>query len=103
MDRSADRVKSLPRERIAAFCKQHGIRRLAVFGSFLREDFSPESDLDVLVEFEPGARTGFAFIGMQDELAEIVGRPVDLNTFRGLSRYFRERVLAEAQDVYVAA
>lgn len=74
-----------------------------MFGSFLREDFSPESDLDVLVEFEHGTRTGFAFIGMQDELAEIVGRPVDLNTFRGLSRYFRERVLAEAQDVYVAA
>lgn len=98
-----DRCRALPHQRIAEFCKRNGIRRLAVFGSFLRDDFTPESDLDVLVEFEPGVRTGFAFIGMQDELSRIVGRPVDLNTFRGVSRYFRDRVLAEAQDVYVAA
>jgi predicted nucleotidyltransferase len=90
------------RERIAAFCRRHRIRRLALFGSVLRNDFGPDSDVDVLVEFEPGAKTGLAFFGMQDELSEIMGRKVDLNTPGFLGSRIRDRVLHETQDVYVA-
>lgn len=96
-------VRTLPKGRIAEFCRRHRIRRLALFGSALRDDFTPESDIDVLVEFEPGARVGLSFFSMQDELAEILGRKVDLNTPGFLSKYFRDQVLAEARDVYVAA
>ena len=88
---------------IEALCRDYGVQRLAVFGSALRDDFTPQSDVDVLVEFEPGVRVGWAFFGMQDELSEILGRNVDLNTEGFLSRYFRDQVLAEAKDVYVAA
>jgi predicted nucleotidyltransferase len=76
---------------------------MAVFGSALRDDFGPRSDIDVLVEFEPRARVGLAFFSMQDELSALLGRKVDLNTPGFLSRYFREGVLKEAQDLYVAA
>ena len=93
----------VPIKRIEDFCRRHRIRRLALFGSILRDDFRPESDVDVLVEFEPGARTGFAFFGMQDELSEILGRKVDLNTPQCLSKYFRDEVLSEAQVLYAAA
>ena len=93
----------IPREVIAEFCRRHRIRRLALFGSILREDFRPESDVDVLVEFEPGATPGFAFFGMQDELSAILGRKVDLNTPQCLSKYFRDEVLREAQELYAAA
>ena len=61
-------------DRIAEFCQRNRIRRLALFGSVLRDDFTPESDVDVLVEFEPGARVGFAFVTVQDELSNILGR-----------------------------
>ncbi len=64
----------LDRDRIAAFCRRRRIRRLGLFGSVLGDDFGPDSDVDVLVEFEPGARTGLAFFEMQDELSEIIGR-----------------------------
>jgi predicted nucleotidyltransferase len=93
----------LPRERIADFCRRHHIRRLALFGSVIREDFTPDSDVDVLVEFEPGSVPGFAFVGMQRELSEILGRKVDLHTPSSLSKYFRDEVLAEAEDLYVQA
>ena len=93
----------IPRERIEAFCLANGIRRLALFGSVLRDDFRAESDIDVLVEFQPDARVGLAFIRMQDELSAIFGRPVDLNTPGTLSKYFREEVLHEAETLYVAA
>ncbi len=93
----------LARERIEAFCRRNHVRRLALFGSVLRDDFGPESDIDVLVEFEPGHVPGLAFIRMQSELAEILGRRVDLNTPGFLSRYFRDEVLSEAEDVYAAA
>jgi predicted nucleotidyltransferase len=79
------------------------VRRLALFGSVLRDDFHPESDVDVLVEFEPGHVPGLAFFAMQDELSAILGRKVDLNTPGFLSRYFRDEVLAEAETQYVAA
>ena len=90
-------------DRIAAFCRRHRIRRLALFGSVLRDDFSAGSDVDVLVEFEPGAKTGLAFFGMQDELSEIIGRKVDLHTPGFLGPRIRDHVLKETQDIYVAA
>lgn len=91
------------RERVAGFCRRHHIRRLALFGSVLREDFGPESDIDVLVEFEPGHVPGLAFFSIQEELARLLGRPVDLNTPGFLSPYIRPRVFAEAEPLYVAA
>ena len=93
----------IPIDRLTEFCRGHRIRRLALFGSILRDDFRPDSDVDVLVEFEPGARTGFAFFGMQEELSEILGRKVDLNTPQCLSKYFRDEVLEQARVVYAAA
>ncbi len=93
----------IPREEIAAFCRRHRIRRLALFGSILRDDFTPDSDIDVLVEFEPGATPGWDFFGMQDELSAILGRKVDMNTRGFLSKYFRDEVMREARELYVAA
>jgi predicted nucleotidyltransferase len=87
---------------IAEFCGQHHVRRLALFGSILRTDFGPESDIDVLVEFKPGHTPGFGFIGLQDELSRLLGRKVDLNTPQSLSAYFRDKVLAEAEVIYAA-
>ena len=92
----------LPKEKVADFCRRHHIRKLAVFGSALREDFRPDSDLDVLVEFEPGRTPGLAFFGMEQELSELLGRKVDLNTPQFLSPYFRDKVLAEAEVQYAA-
>ncbi len=94
---------AIDREALAEFCRRHGIRRLAVFGSALRDDFGPHSDVDVLVEFETGRTPGLAFFAMQDDLSRMFGRVVDLHTPRSLSRDFRDQVLAEAQDQYVAA
>ena len=93
----------LDREAVATFCRRHHVRRLALFGSVLRDDFTPASDVDVLVEFEPGHVPGLAFFSMEAELSSLVGRKVDLNTPGFLSRYFRDRVLAEAETQYVAA
>jgi predicted nucleotidyltransferase len=87
---------------LSAFSRKHGIKRLALFGSVLREDFGPESDLDVLVEFAPGTTPGWEFFRMQEELALLLGRRVDLNTPGFLSRYFRDQVLAEAVTIYDA-
>jgi uncharacterized protein len=91
------------RDKIADFCLRHHIRRLSFFGSVLRDDFTPESDVDVLVEFEPGKTPGWAFFEMQDELSEILGQKVDFNTPGFLSKYFRDDVMKEAESVYVAA
>lgn len=85
---------------IKEFCRLHHILRLSLFGSILRDDFRLESDIDVLATFEPGATPGFGFIGIQDELSEILGRPVDLHTPASLSRYFRDEVLHEAEVLY---
>jgi len=95
-------VRDLPRDALADFSRRHHIRRLALFGSALRDDFRPDSDLDVLVEFQPGARVGLRFFALQRELSELLGREVDLNTPGFLSPYFRNQVLAEAEDLYVA-
>ena len=92
----------IPRDKIAEFCGRHHIRRLSLFGSVLRDDFGPDSDVDVLVEFETGHVPGLAFFGMEAELSQILGRKVDLSTLQFLSRYFRDEVLNEAQEQYVA-
>lgn len=94
----------IPKERLIEFCKQNHIRRLALFGSVLRDDFGPESDVDVLVEFESGTRVGLLRLaGMEIDLGKILGRKVDLNTPGFLGDYFRGQVLAEAQVQYDAA
>ena len=90
-------------QQIAEFCRARGIRRLALFGSVLRDDFRPDSDIDVLVEFLPGVRVGLAFIRIQDELSALLGRPVDLHTAGSLSKYFRDQVLKEMETLFVAA
>lgn len=92
----------VPGNRIAAFCSEHHIRRLAFFGSILRDDFNPQSDIDALVEFEPGHTPGLAFFTMQMQLSEILGREVDLNTPGFLSDHFRDEILAEAREQYVS-
>lgn len=93
---------ALPRENVADFCRRHHILRLALFGSVLRPDFGPDSDVDVLVEFEPGHVPGLEFFAMEAELSEILGRRVDLNTPGFLSRYFRDDVLRAADVIYAA-
>jgi uncharacterized protein len=94
----------IPTQRLAEFCRRNQIRRLALFGSIIHDDFRPESDIDVLVEFEPGARVGMLKLAdLEIELTSIFGRKVDLNTPGFLSRHFRDKVLAEAQVQYDAA
>lgn len=93
---------SVSQEKVGDFCRRNHIKRLAFFGSVLRDDFRPDSDLDVIVEFEPGHVPGLRYFAMERELSEILGRKVDLNTPGTLSKYFRDRVLAEAEPQYVA-
>lgn len=92
---------AVPQQKIAGFCHRHHIRRLSLFGSVLGEDFSAKSDVDVLVEFQPGAKRGMLRLAaMEEELAEILGRKVDLQTPAFLSEHFRDKVLAEAELQY---
>lgn len=92
----------IPKNQLASFCRENGIRRLAIFGSALRVDFRPDSDVDVLVEFEPGRTPGlFGMARIERELSSLFdGRKVDLRTPEDLSRYFRQRVLDEAEVQY---
>jgi hypothetical protein len=92
----------IPDKELAAFCRRHHIRRLAFFGSVLRDDFTPDSDVDVLVEFQPGSVPGlFGLARMERELTALLGgRKVDLRTPEDLSRYFRQSVLDEAEVQY---
>jgi len=92
----------IPDERLAEFCRLHHIRKLSLFGSVLRDDFRSDSDVDVLMEFEPGFVPGLDFFVLEDELAHILRRKIDLNTPGFLSKYFRDRALAEAEVYYVA-
>ena len=96
------RVKiDVPKEELAAFCRRNHIRRLAFFGSALRDDFTPESDVDVLVEFEPGARVGLITLaGMEIELTRLLGRTAEMHTVKGLNPHFRDAVLEQAQVQY---
>lgn len=88
---------------IADFCRRHHIRKLAIFGSALRDDFGPDSDVDVLVEFLPGQVPGFfALLDMEEELTQLFrGRKADLRTPEDLSRYFRDQVMLTAEVQYV--
>ena len=102
-DKSRSHLR-IPPETLANFCRRNHITRLSLFGSVLHDSFRPDSDIDVLVEFDPQHVPGFAYIRIQDELSGLFGgRKVDLNTPLCLSRHFRDEVLAEAEPVYAAA
>ena len=97
----------VPKDALALFCRKQGIRRLLIFGSALREDFGPESDIDLLVEFEPGRIPGLiGLVGMELELSELFGRDIDLVTRAAVkeSRNYirRENILASTEVVYEA-
>lgn len=92
----------VPQDKIADFCRRNHIRRLAFFGSVLRDDFRPDSDIDVLVEFEPGHVPGLALIRMQAELSALLGHDIDLVTPKFLNRRIRDRVLSEMEVQYAA-
>ncbi len=92
---------TIPKDKITDFCRRHHIRRLSVFGSALRDDFTADSDVDVLVEFEKAHVPGFDFFDMEAELSKLLARKVELHTPNFLSRYFRETVLSEAEVQYV--
>ena len=94
---------AIDREKLAEFCQRNHIRKFSLFGSILRDDFGADSDVDVLVEFEPGHVPGLRFFALESELSSLWGRKVDLNTPDFLSPYFRGRVLAEAEVHYVAS
>jgi len=94
---------NIERDRLAEFCRRNHIRRLSLFGSVLSDRFGPDSDVDVLVEFEEGAVvTLLDMARMEQELTQLVGRQVDLRTPKELSRYFRDQVLASAEVQYAA-
>jgi uncharacterized protein len=89
------------KKKIEEFCKKHHIRKLSLFGSVLRDDFRSDSDVDVLVEFDPNHIPGLIRLaGMEFELSEILGRTVDIRTAQDLSRYFRQEVLHSAEVQY---
>jgi predicted nucleotidyltransferase len=88
---------------LVAFCRRHAIRRLALFGSALGDQFRDDSDVDVLVEFEPGSTPGLlALAAMELEFGHLIGREVELRTYEDLSRHFRDRVRASARQLYAA-
>jgi len=93
----------IPYDAIRAFCEKHHIVKMWLFGSVLRDDFRADSDVDVLVEFDPAHVPGMAYFGMPAELSEILERPVDFGTPDGLSPYIKERVMDAAQVVYERA
>lgn len=94
----------IPRNELREFCRRHHIRKLSLFGSVLREDFTPQSDVDVLVEFEPGYTPGLLrMAALEIELSDLLGRRVDLRTPAELSRYFREEVLRSSEIQYAQA
>lgn len=97
-----DKVKvKIPSKKLAKFCQRRHIRKLAFFGSVLRDDFDAQSDIDVLVEFEEGHTPGFAFIDIQDELSKLLGnRQVDLVTPKFLNHRIKDRVMKEAMVAY---
>ena len=96
---------AIPRDEVAAICRRYHIRTLALFGSVLSEDFAPDSDVDVLVEFEPGKTPGFFTLArIARELSPLLGeREIDIRTPQDLSRYFRDEVVSTAFPVYERA
>lgn len=94
----------IPRDQVAAFCRRNHIRRLALFGSVLRDDFTEDSDIDILVEFEPNHLVGFlGLAGMEIELSQILGRQAEIHTVPGLNPRFRDEVLQVAEVQYEQA
>jgi hypothetical protein len=94
----------VPRDRIADFCRRNHIRWLALFGSVLRDDFRADSDVDVLVEFEPGeAYTYFTLVHLEEELSALLGRVIDLHVRTSLHPYLRDKVLTQAEALYVGS
>ncbi len=96
----------IPSDEIAAFCKRWQITELALFGSVLRDDFSPDSDIDVLVEFEPGRTPGLRFVSMSMELSELFGMPVDVLTRSSVERspnYLRRKAILDSAEVIYTA
>lgn len=94
----------IPRDQVAAFCRRNHIRRLALFGSVLRDDFTEDSDIDILVEFEPNHPVGFlGLAGMEIELSQILGRHAEIHTVPGLNPRFRDEVLQVAEVQYEQA
>ncbi|MDO8588106.1 MAG: nucleotidyltransferase family protein [Armatimonadota bacterium] len=94
---------NMDREAIAEFCRKNGIRKLSLFGSVLTDDFGPDSDVDVLVEFEPDFHVGLiGLAGLEIDLSNIIGRKVDMRTPKDLSRYFRDKVISSAEVRYAA-
>jgi hypothetical protein len=93
----------IPYAEVATFCEKHHITRMWLFGSILGDAFRPDSDIDVLVEFDPEHVPGLAYFGMPAELSEIFGRPVDFHTPEGLSKYIKQRVMASARVIYERA
>jgi predicted nucleotidyltransferase len=98
-----NRKLEINKDKIAKFCERHHIHRLAIFGSALREDFNPESDIDVLVDFMPGHTPGFfKLFEMEEELSGLLGgHKADMRTPEDISRYFRDKVVAQAEVQYV--
>lgn len=95
---------TIPSEKITQFCQRHHIKKLSFFGSVLRTDFSPESDIDILVEFDPQYVPGLIRLSaMEQELSEIFQRKVDLRTPEDLSSYFRKDVIDSALVQYVSS
>jgi hypothetical protein len=94
----------IPQRDLADLCRRYHIQKLSFFGSVLRRDFRPDSDVDLLVEFEPGFRIGLIrMAGIERELSDLLGRKVDLRTPADLSRYFREEVLRQAEVQFAAS
>ena len=95
-------VVQFDRQKLSDVCRRYQVRKLSLFGSILRSDFQEQSDIDVLVEFEPDAHPGLRYFALEQELSELVGRQVDLNTAGFLSADFRDEVLASAEVQYDA-
>ena len=93
----------IPQKEIAEFCRRNRIKRLSLFGSVLRDDFTDESDVDVLVEFEEGHTPGLRFFGLDHELSEIIGRRAEVHTHGFISDYFRDEVIVESEVQYDAS
>jgi len=94
----------IDKDALAGFCRRHRIRKLAFFGSVLRDDFGPTSDVDVLVEFEPGVRVGLIRLaGIENELSDLLGRRAEMHTVKGLNPHFRDEVLSVAEVQYEQA
>jgi hypothetical protein len=91
----------VPKEAIAAFCRKHHIRKMALFGSVLRSDFGPESDVDVLVEFEEGKTPGWEYFTLHEKLSPLFsGRRVDLGTYKSLKPYVRDEIVGSSETIF---